>query len=374
MKFIGGERIPYELQDHIIAQLEGDGKTLATCSLISSRWFERSRSLMDISLVTYIERDGYIPPRAMDLITLLDAPHSTLGRFIQKVSILGPDVAWISLEEFDRGSKYAYEEYSWISQEAKHQLGSLSSLLTITWIEVNFDTLADLVQFTGRCFRNLRDLRIDRLRLDKGSESESSISAWDPNTFPSLRALTLLGEDTTAPFFSSSSTIFPVHNIDTLYLTFRLQYVSGPYLLRSILDATAPNLSALTLDTSPCRSFSYPISLSQMVKLKFLRIATKIDPSLVEWFTETLDSNSKTSKLEVFCFCIHERDLEDLDFPSMERALLGLNASVITAFLDNDHGTESPLAEKVIQGMPGLSMTGRLRVKALPFEDDIFQM
>ncbi|KAH0579935.1 hypothetical protein H2248_002756 [Termitomyces sp. 'cryptogamus'] len=276
MKFIGGERIPYELQDHIIAQLEGDGKTLATCSLISSRWFERSRSLMDISLVTYIERDGYIPPRAMDLITLLDAPHSTLGRFIQKVSILGPDVAWISLEEFDRGSKYAYEEYSWlieaicphlchvraltlrlmtwsrISQEAKHQLGSLSSLLTITWIEVNFDTLADLVQFTGRCFRNLRGLRIDRLRLDKGSESESSISAWDPNTFSSLRALTLLGEDTTAPFFSSSSTIFPVHNIDTLYLTLRLQYVSGPYLLRSILDATAPNLSALTLDTSPC--------------------------------------------------------------------------------------------------------------------------
>ncbi|KNZ77812.1 hypothetical protein J132_03809 [Termitomyces sp. J132] len=368
MKFIGGERIPYELQDHIIAQLEGDGKTLATCSLISSRWFERSRSLMDISLVTYIERDGYIPPRAMDLITLLDAPHSTLGRFIQKVSILGPDVAWISLEEFDRGSKYA------ISQEAKHQLGSLSSLLTITWIEVNFDTLADLVQFTGRCFRNLRGLRIDRLRLDKGSESESSISAWDPNTFSSLRALTLLGEDTTAPFFSSSSTIFPVHNIDTLYLTLRLQYVSGPYLLRSILDATAPNLSALTLDTSPCRSFSYPISLSQMVKLRCLRIATKIDPSLVEWFTETLDSNSKTSKLEVFCFCIHERDLEDLDFPSIERALLGLNASIITAFLDNDHGTESPLAEKVIQGMPRLSMTGRLRVKALPFEDDLFQM
>ncbi|KAG6885512.1 hypothetical protein C0993_000762 [Termitomyces sp. T159_Od127] len=386
-----GVFLPFELQEDIIGHLWNDYKTLAACSLVSSQWFERARTLLfsDVTADIY-GQPGYLDDDAygkfMTFMELLEAPQSRLGRYIQRIYIQGqscyedppaaesysyltsalrvilPRLTHVS------GIKLAIITWKMITDDVKTLLEKFSEVNSLSWLRVDFDHLDQLLLFSDN-FSKLQTLAIEELRVKTVSRIDPSVFSQYPNKFALLGTLSLFVEESTVPLLLAlSSNVVPVQNLDTL--DFEIDSWATLGYVDSILRATGSTLRNLKLQINNVYGpiyipflddpgFDLVPSLRQMVNLKSLYFVRFLYKQDLHWIRNILRTTSCViHNLEE----IHLRFRNDFDFTSLERAILeqkAPNINVIIERIEWEHW-EPELLDRLKQSFQELSRRGRV--------------
>ncbi|KAG6829956.1 hypothetical protein H0H92_002860 [Tricholoma furcatifolium] len=236
--------------------LRGDRKSLASCSLVCSRWRDCAQELLFSGFTATIS-NTYRPEFHTRLTTLLEIleAHNSPGRYIRRLHISGPqdtDLHKLFSESMEKLLPHlrhiielTLEHITWdlVSQEAKAQILSLSNLICLHWINVIFDGVDELVLFSGN-FLKLERLSIGGVEVSRMDDSPSTFSQLR-NNFAPLRYLHLRVRESTLPFLHAlGSDIIRLQNIDTLELSIPILPGYIPPVI-PLLKVTAPTLSTL---------------------------------------------------------------------------------------------------------------------------------
>ncbi|KAH0589765.1 hypothetical protein J132_08376 [Termitomyces sp. J132] len=384
---------PNELQDQIIEHLCNEPTSLAACSLVSSQWSERARTLLFSNAtanifgdINYV--DDYSAEKFTKFVELLQAPRSQLGRFIQRICIHGQDI--FEDVESERASPERYSHLSsilrvvlprinrvgeiklvavtWkmIPRDLKVQLGLFSKVVSLSWVRIHIDRLDQLILFSAANFPMLKTLRIEELAVKAVSSIERSMFVQNQNWFASLRSLSLFVEESTVPFVValSSNIVIPIQNIDTL--DFEVSHWDYLGCIDSILRAAGPTLSVLKLQIDiydpflDNPEFELIPSLRQMAKLKALHFDRTPNKRDLIWIRNILRTTSfAIRKLEEIHLSLSH---SELDFPSLEHAILDQHApnmKVIVKPIEWAH-QKSQLLATLEQSLPELSRRGQV--------------
>ncbi|KAG5717656.1 hypothetical protein E4T56_gene17975 [Termitomyces sp. T112] len=384
------ESFPYELQDLVIGYLWEDLQSLALCSLVSSRWLGRARKLYFAHFLVSIEvirvTDETLK-KTTELKELLEAPHSRLGRHIQRLQIIGLD------ETFDRDPRFLpsmqemWDELSselrtllphfpnvghltvwgttWkmIARDVQIQIGSLSKVVSLAWKEVHFDALDELILFASENFLELEKLEVERLGVTKDFRIGPSLPAQDPKRFAHLRNLKLYAEPSAAPLLTSN--IVPIQMITTLHVEVR--HLSIWSTLGSALKTIGSALTSLRLDirmnvtindlSYDIEDVDFPISLCKNVNLKSLQFEPLFEID-TWWFGQVLDTMSELHVLEEIRFGFLPVII--CDYRSLERVLLRRKANYSKVVWECQEKDCYYLSETLAHFMPELFKHGLL--------------
>ncbi|KAG6829955.1 hypothetical protein H0H92_002859 [Tricholoma furcatifolium] len=381
-----GLLLPIELENEIMEHLRGDRKSLASCSLVCSRWSDRAREIFFSGFTATIPNTHKpeFQPRLTTLLEILETSNSQLGRYIRRLRIFGPEDTELhtlfseSMEKLLPHLRHIIEltlkDITWgqVSQETKAQILSLPNLACLHWRNTIFDHPHELLLFSGNFFK-LERLSICGVEVTHMDDSPSKFSQLT-NKFASLRYLNLLVQKSISPFLHAlGSDIIRMQSIDTLELSIPILPSYIPPVI-PLLKVTAPTLSTLKIctntylmDRMPNRLRGtdkdnvFPLSLNDSVNLKELHFKV-VYYGDVRALNSILTSTSKMPRLDKIhiLFRSHFRHQISIDvflenLASLEHIILGLGSSIRIVL-----ECEMEAAFKVVvDSMPELSKRGQ---------------
>ncbi|KAG5336304.1 hypothetical protein C0989_012206 [Termitomyces sp. Mn162] len=385
-----GVNIAYELQDEIIKHLQKDFRSLAMCSLVSSRWSEYARALLfsDFQVIISLINDA----RTTKLAELLVAPHSRLAQYIRRINIYGPDIKFDRIVDFNKtASPEAYNKFSSILEavlphlthvrrltvqmitwsrtpkDVKVHLASLSQVVSVTWIEVHFGSLYELILFSDQSFPALETLHIQDFDVEDASQIGQSMLLPCTTSFACLRALALCVEKSTAPLISALlSNVIAIQKFDTL----DLEVFSDSLLdqVGCLIRAAGPTLTVLKFQmytsgvgySEDLEKRPFPISLSQNVHLKLLHFNTILHRDDMWWLKKILSSASTIRGLEEIRFGLQR--CGTLNFERLGCMLFTQSEPNFSVVLEYIGEKDRELSEMLQHLMPKLSRRARLSI------------
>ncbi|KAG6812010.1 hypothetical protein H0H92_004739 [Tricholoma furcatifolium] len=378
-----GPSLPVELQYQIIEHLRKDRKSLAACSLVSSQWFGSAREFFFSGFTARIRHTYYLDfhRKFTTFLQLLEAPHSSLGQYIRRLDISGPDDSSIvtrkpqgSAELYDVFSKamqkllphlqhiseltLQYITWHCVSQNARTQFASLSEVVYLRYEQVTCDRLHELILFSGN-FPRLKRLATGGI-YTKGSVALPSDRPmfFQPPKFASLRYLKLWVKRSTLPFVHALRTVIVhMHTIDTLDLLVSVHYLHH---VEPLLRVIAPTLSFLTLCIDGLvEGHLFPLSLGDNVNLKKVHFRNSYPSGSMLWLNDILSSTSNIPGLEEIHILFGSTKHICVDLLSLEQTILRHRAADIKVVLVCE---SEEVYRILLHSMPALSICGRLSV------------
>ncbi|KAG6818464.1 hypothetical protein H0H93_004781 [Arthromyces matolae] len=382
--------LPIELQRLVIAHLWEDPDTLAVCSLVSSQWFEPSRTLHFSSFKLQL-RGLYPTPKEatkyQELKTLLQAPRSRLRPYIRQLELRGSSWRVRSPDEpINLYSDFSSEllsilplltcvtdltlmaiSWSKLLPDAKHAIQSLSGVDSLSCILCS-GSVDDLISLSD-CFAQLQTLVISQLQETTHGTSTLSLES---KTFRRLRILKLMDSAQSAVRLLKAGLFLPSPTLTGLTLHIYDDNCWGD--VPSILRAVAPTLADLSLAVQvrnlPTNLIfataqeiererpDFSVSLASNTNLKTVAFISPGEEDMW-WIELILNTISDEHKLEKIKFSISP--FTDRPPSSMENVLLRVvkpTTRVIWECYDTSFKFMRPAT--VTEAMPELTKRGQL--------------
>ncbi|KAG6818397.1 hypothetical protein H0H93_005267 [Arthromyces matolae] len=361
-----GIQLPKELQESIIEHFRGEQELLLTGRLVCSWWLNHVRQFLSLATTIAVKeaqpRKQEDADSTQELLALLSSPLSTIGPFIKKLTITGPDkLGCLCCNSIARSDRSAYPalnaaieaslphmthvqhlqfcefEFSQLSNKVQSQLAA-SNVTSLDCSGMTYVTLRDMFA----PFPNLRHLKLFHVVRDYRAE----ITEEPAEEFQPLSSLTSLSMTVGSGFLEllCSGQYIQPQSISSLSICC-VRESHFPHIAR-LIEATGESLQLL--DFNQLDPDQVPFNLNHNPSLRTLRLKT-YQGSDLSWIENLMKTALPEVRIELEWHIYHGSDRGDASTSKLAAFYAqysDMNIAIQLVITDRQNLIEDPSAFK----------------------------